>query len=115
MWKKTNLRGKAFEAGSNLLLSIHEIHRHPKLWENPDDFKPERFDGNPKQYSSQYFPFGAGPRKCIGNNFAMFEMIIALQELLSRYRIQPENSEIEIKPLITLKPKNAFLTFTSKS
>ncbi|MGB8376481.1 MAG: cytochrome P450, partial [Salegentibacter sp.] len=92
-----------------------EIHRHPKLWENPDDFKPERFHGSPQQYSSQYFPFGAGPRKCIGNNFAMFEMIIALQELLSRYRIQPETSEIEIKPLITLKPKNAFLTFVPKS
>lgn len=113
--EKDEFEGKRFEAGSNLLLSIHEIHRHPKLWEDPDDFKPQRFSGNPKQYSSQYFPFGAGPRKCIGNNFAMFEMILALQELLSRYRIQPEASAIEIKPLITLKPKNAFLTFTPKS
>lgn len=113
--EKDEFEGKSFEAGSNLLLSIHEIHRHPKLWENPDDFKPERFHGSPQQYSSQYFPFGAGPRKCIGNNFAMFEMIIALQELLSSYRIEPETSEIEIKPLITLKPKNAFLTFVPRN
>nr|WP_313791529.1 cytochrome P450 [Lacinutrix neustonica] len=40
-------------------------------------------------YSAQYFPFGAGPRKCIGNNFAMFEMIIAVTTLLKTYKIHP--------------------------
>lgn len=109
--EEDEFEGKIFEPGSNLLFSIFEIHRHPKLWKDPNDFKPERFDGNPKKFSSQYFPFGAGPRKCIGNNFAMFEMIIALQELILCYKILPVSSEIEIKPLITLKPKNAYVKF----
>ena len=109
-----NFEGKHFEPGSNLLFSVYEIHRHPDLWEKPDDFIPQRFGANPKQYSSQYFPFGAGPRKCIGNNFAMFEMIIAISELMDKYKISPLSSEIDIKPLITLKPKNAILKFEKR-
>lgn len=101
--------GVKFPPGSNLLFSLYEIHRHPELWEKPDEFRPERFAEGGKQYSSQYFPFGAGPRKCIGNNFAMFEMIIAISEFISRYRIISVSNNIEIKPLITLKPENAFL------
>ena len=106
--------GKHFEPGSNLLFSLHEVHRHPDLWEDPDAFKPERFAEGGRKYSSQYFPFGAGPRKCIGNNFAIFEMIIAVAEIVKDYRIIPVNKEIEIKPLITLKPKNAVLRFEKR-
>ncbi|HKJ48532.1 MAG TPA: cytochrome P450 [Christiangramia sp.] len=106
--------GKYLEPGSNLLFSLHEVHRHPDLWEDPDDFKPERFEEGGRKYSSQYFPFGAGPRKCIGNNFAMFEMIIAVTELVDRYKIIAVNDEIDIKPLITLKPKNAILKFQKR-
>ena len=106
--------GIQFEKGSNLLFSVYEIHRHPKLWKDPEKFKPERFANGGRQFSSQYFPFGAGPRKCIGNNFAMFEMIIALLELTSTYRIHPVKEEMEIKPLITLKPKNAILQFEKR-
>ncbi|QYA24364.1 cytochrome P450 [Gramella sp. MT6] len=107
--------GKYFEPGSNLLFSLYEIHRHPDLWDDPEDFKPDRFDGNSRKYSSQYFPFGAGPRKCIGNNFAMFEMIIAITELILEYKISPVSAPIEIKPLITLKPKNAVLKFEKRT
>ncbi|WP_179349146.1 cytochrome P450 [Winogradskyella pacifica] len=100
-----------FEAGCNLLFSVYEMHRHPKLWEQPDAFLPERFNEGGRKFSSHYFPFGAGPRKCIGNNFAMFEMIIAVSELVSSFKITPDFDAIDITPLITLKPKNAFLTF----
>jgi len=104
-----------FEAGSSLLFSVYEIHRHPKLWNQPNVFLPERFAEGGRQYSSQYFPFGAGPRKCIGNNFAMFEMIIAVTELISKFKIHPEFEEIDITPLITLKPKNAMLRFEQRT
>ena len=104
-----------FKAGSSLLFSIFEIHRHPELWEQPDAFMPERFSEGGRKYSSQYFPFGAGPRKCIGNNFAMFEMIIAVSQLVSKYKIIPEFETIDITPLITLKPKNAYLRFEPRS
>lgn len=113
--EEDEFEGKYFEPGSNLLFSIHEVHRHPDLWEDPDAFKPERFAEGGRKFSSQYFPFGAGPRKCIGNNFAMFEMIIAVTELVSQYKIVPGFDEIDIKPLITLKPKNAILKFQSRS
>jgi len=100
-----------FEKGSSLLFSIVEIHRHTDYWEDPLAFKPERFDGPPKQHSAYYYPFGAGPRMCIGNNFAFFEMQLAITALIKRFTIGPKNDAIEILPLITLKPKNAFLTF----
>jgi hypothetical protein len=104
-------KGMQFKAGSNLLLSVIEMHRHPELWEEPNEFMPERFAGGSGKFSAQDFPFGAGPRKCIGNNFAMFEMIIAITELVSRYKISPKFESIEITPLISLKPKNAILQF----
>lgn len=103
-----------FEAGSNLLFSVYEIHRHPELWEEPDTFMPERFNEGSRKFSSQYFPFGAGPRKCIGNNFAMFEMIIAVTELIYKFKLEPGFDTIEITPLITLKPKNAHLNFVPR-
>jgi cytochrome P450 len=99
--------------GSTLLFSMYEIHRHKDFWEAPEKFAPERFE-DPKQHSSYYYPFGAGPRMCIGNNFAMYEMIMTIAELVSRYEISGAKGEIEIQPLITLKPKNAFLEFKSR-
>ena len=103
-----------FKKGSNLLFSIYEIHRHPQLWERPNDFLPARFEDGSRKFSSQYFPFGAGPRKCIGNNFAMFEMIIAVTELVKTYIVSAQFESIEITPLIALKPKNAFLRFQER-
>ena len=109
-----SFNGMNFKKGSNLLFSIYEIHRHPKLWEDADSFKPERFEEGGRKFSSQYYPFGAGPRKCIGNNFAMFEMILAITELIRNYKITPKFEAIELNPLITLKPKNAFLRFEQR-
>lgn len=109
-----NFNGMHFDSGSNLLFSVYEIHRNPDLWEQPNDFLPERFAEGGRKFSSQYFPFGAGPRKCIGNNFAMFEMIIAVNELISKFKIRPEFEAIEMTPLITLKPKNAYLRFEER-
>jgi cytochrome P450 len=103
-----------FKPGCSLLFSVYEMHRHPQLWEQPERFKPERFEEGSRKFSSQYFPFGAGPRKCIGNNFAMFEMIIAVTELVSKYKIHAEFDEIGITPLITLKPKNALVRLETR-
>ena len=75
---------------------------------NPEKFKPERFAEG--RYSN-YYPFGAGPRKCIGNNFAMYEMVLTIAELVSKYRLSSTKEKIGVLPLITLKPKNAILKF----
>ncbi|WP_029037639.1 cytochrome P450 [Salinimicrobium xinjiangense] len=102
--------GLEIPKGSTLLFSMFEIHRHKDLWEDPERFDPERFT-DPRKYSSCYYPFGAGPRMCIGNNFAMYEMILTVAELVSRFEISSCKTEIEFQPLITLKPKNSILKF----
>ncbi|MEN1783576.1 MAG: cytochrome P450 [Bacteroidota bacterium] len=99
--------GKRLSENTALLFSVIEIHRHEKHWKNPLQFCPERFQGPPNQHSGYYYPFGAGPRMCIGNNFAMFEMQLALGELLRKYDIAPTVNPIEVLPLITLRSKNA--------
>ncbi|MBU2927008.1 cytochrome P450 [Winogradskyella psychrotolerans] len=105
-------KGFHLKKGTSFLFSILEIHKHKDLWEHPEAFMPERFTPEKaKGYSSHYFPFGAGPRKCIGNNFAMFEMIMAVSELVSKFKIYPVQDTIEVNPLITLRPKHAFLKF----
>lgn len=102
--------------GNTILISFFEIHRHKDFWRSPDQFNPDRFgvDVDKKEYSDHYFPFGAGPRMCIGNNFAMYEMILAISNIIKKYKIGTSLKAIEIQPLITLKPKNAVLQFTSR-
>ncbi|WP_299255991.1 cytochrome P450 [uncultured Aquimarina sp.] len=101
--------------GTTVLISFFEIHRYKNFWKNPTMFDPDRFHSdNKKEYSDWYFPFGAGPRMCVGSNFAMYEMIYTLSELVRKYKISTSISEIEIKPLITLKPVNAILKFEKR-
>lgn len=104
--------GMIFPKNSSLLFSLLEIHTNPDYWDRPKEFRPHRFaEASANQFSGQYFPFGAGPRMCIGNNFAMYEMILAIAEVIETYKISERTTPIEIKPLITLKPKNAILEF----
>ena len=100
--------------GTTLLISFFEIHRNSRNWENPETFSPERFKKDAKEYSDYYFPFGAGPRMCIGSNFAMYEMIMVVNRLVSKYKLNTKIENIEIKPLITLKPKSSYIHFTER-
>ena len=111
--EEDEFNGLKFDKNSNLLFSFYEIHRSKKHWEKPLVFNPDRFESN--KNPEAYFPFGAGPRKCIGSNFAMYEMILAVSELVLNYKILPVKEEIEILPLITLKPKNAFVEFQKRA
>ncbi|GIL65093.1 hypothetical protein Vafri_18867 [Volvox africanus] len=78
-------------AGSDLFISVWNLHRSPTLWDDPERFKPERFgplDGpipNEITENFSYLPFGGGRRKCIGDQFALFEALVALAMLLRRY------------------------------
>ena len=106
--------GMILPKGSTLLFSVYEIHRHPNFWKNPEDFNPERFQDENIKFSKNYYPFGAGPRMCIGNNFAMYEMILAIIALVEQFEIVEKKDPIQIKPLITLKPHNAILEFKKR-
>jgi hypothetical protein len=98
-----------------VLMSIYELHRYEDFWEQPNTFYPDRFNEiDKKEYQDYYYPFGAGPRMCVGNNFAMYEMIITVAEVLKKYSVTTSISEVEINPLISLKPKEVSLMFIAR-
>ncbi|WP_273844670.1 cytochrome P450 [Halalkalibacter alkalisediminis] len=76
---------------------------------DPDLFIPERFEGDffKKIPTYAYFPFGGGPRVCIGNHFAHMEVVLVLACICQRYRFQliENHHEIRPQPLITLRPR----------
>ncbi len=103
-----------FKIKKNTLIgvSFYELHRNPKYWKNPDEFIPERFLGDQKKESMQYFyPFGAGPRMCIGTGFAIYEMCLTIAQVVKKYIIKSNNDVIQFNPLITLKPVNIEVSF----
>lgn len=96
-------------------VSFYELHRNPKYWKNPEIFDPERFLGEQKKESYKYFyPFGAGPRMCIGLGFAVYEMGLTLSYLVKNYRISSAKKDIQFNPLVTLKPVGASITFSKR-
>ncbi|MCI9846792.1 cytochrome P450 [Flavobacterium pectinovorum] len=101
--------------GTLIGVSFYELHRNPKYWENPNEFIPERFLGEQKKKSLQYFyPFGAGPRMCIGTGFAIYEMCLTLSYIIKRYIIKSTKTDIQFNPLITLKPVGAEVLFLKR-
>ena len=107
--------GHVIPANSMFLLAIYELHRDSRFWESPDHFIPERFSTIDKnRLSDYYFPFGAGPRMCVGNNFAMYEMVLVVAEILKNYSIEPMTEDVELNPLISLRPKEVLLKLISR-
>ena len=101
--------------GTLIGVSIYEMHRNKAYWAEPETFRPERFlEDNKKEITSHYMPFGRGPRLCIGNNFAMYEMILVVNEILNKFNVETNKDTVEIKPLITLKPANVELKFVRR-
>ncbi|MGD9723801.1 MAG: cytochrome P450 [Pirellulales bacterium] len=101
--------GYPVPAKATFILSQMIIHRHPDFWERPDEFDPTRFlpphnTGRPK---FAFFPFGGGPRICIGNQFAMIEGPLALAALAQRFHFSlVPNQDIVPDPTFTLRPKH---------
>jgi cytochrome P450 len=91
------------------------LHRDKNLWKEELKFEPERFIADAKiAKSKNYFPFGAGPRMCIGNNFAMAEMSFFLSAFLGKFQIKQTAQIPEMKPLITLRPDKVILNIQRK-
>ncbi|HET7786576.1 MAG TPA: cytochrome P450 [Myxococcales bacterium] len=96
--------GYRIPAGSILFVSPYVVHRHPALWDDPEGFDPQRFAQEPPR--GAYFPFGGGPRMCIGNGFASMESELLLATLAQRVRpdLVPGH-RVELEPSITLRPR----------
>jgi cytochrome P450 len=96
-------------------ISFYELHRHPDYWEQPNEFIPARFLGEAKKKTAGiYYPFGAGPRMCIGLGFAVFEMVLSVAHLVSSFSFSSEMEEMQMTPLITLKPMDVFVKFAPR-
>jgi cytochrome P450 len=96
-------------ANTLIWMSPYATHRHPDFWENPEVFDPERF--SPVRSAGRphfaHFPFGGGPRLCIGSNFAMMEAQLILTTVAQHYRLRlvPGHSVVP-EVLLTMRPRN---------
>jgi len=97
--------------GMLVWIPVLAIHRDEKYYDNPKKFDPERFLNNKMNNSSNYMPFGLGPRMCIANRFAMLEIKILLFHLLARCELKPSaktSSPIQFCKDFMIMPKNGF-------
>jgi cytochrome P450 len=107
--KAETLGGHRLKPGTMLFIPVYAVHRHERLWRNPDQFDISRFmDGRDKLISrTAYLPFGAGPRICIGATLAMMEMTIGLATLLQSVRFKSIDGFVP-DPIsrVTLRPRH---------
>jgi cytochrome P450 len=75
---------------TDVFISPYLLHRHPAFWDDPERFNPQRFEGLDAEgrHRFAYIPFSVGPRHCIGENVAMFEMLVHLQTMCRRFRLR---------------------------
>ncbi|HJT01668.1 MAG TPA: cytochrome P450 [Terriglobales bacterium] len=95
-------------ARTTVLMSQYVLHRDPRYFHDPLRFNPERFTPQAKAARPRlaYFPFGAGPRQCIGESFAWMEGVLALATIGQRWKLRlMPGHRLEPQPLITLRPK----------
>ena len=82
------------------------LHRHKRLWNDPDSFDIERFASKGERHRFQYLPFGAGPRTCVGAQFATAEALTLLAHWLAEWRFVDIGRKVEPGGMVTLRPKN---------
>ena len=104
-------------AGSMVIVHVYGAHHATKHWPDPETFDTGRFiKGNEKlRVPFTYLPFGGGPRGCIGNHYAMLQMLMILRDVLRKYDFQVAPGQtIEAQPMVILRPKNGIrMTFTN--
>lgn len=103
------IRGYRIPAGSSVFVSPYVTHRHPEFWQNPEAFDPERFATEVAVTRPRfaYFPFGGGPRQCIGIHMAKLQMQLAVAMVVQRYRFEAvPGHPVERGATVSLRPVN---------
>ena len=105
----TVIAGHVIPGGVNVILDIMGMHRHPDVWEEPEEYNPLRF--HPSQAEERhlyaYIPFSAGSRNCIGQNFALNEMKIVIALLVKQFRLSLDKShKVVQQDCVVLVAKN---------
>jgi cytochrome P450 len=101
--------GYTVHAGQSVALSPWVTHRDPRYFVNPNEFEPERWAGDRANDSPRfaYFPFGAGPRACIGEAMAMQELCLVIAAIVQRFHLRPaDDRPMQLSAAITLHPKH---------
>jgi cytochrome P450 len=106
------LRGHAIPAGAQILMSQWVVHRDARWFPAPERFDPDRWQPERARLLPKfaYFPFGGGPRVCVGNHFAMMEAALILATVAQRFRVELVPGErLELAPSVTLRQKGSGL------
>ena len=104
-----DIGGYRMPKGSTFFMSQWVMHRDPALFDAPEQFRPERWAGDAQRRLPRfaYFPFGGGPRICIGNRFAMMEATLILAVLAQRFSFAlTPDSKLDLFPSATLRPRS---------
>ncbi|MEO8529932.1 MAG: cytochrome P450, partial [Deltaproteobacteria bacterium] len=102
------LRARTAKKGAQIVLSPWHLQRHEDMWDDPDDFKPDRYGTeNAKQcLRDAYMPFSLGPRVCIGAGFAMIEGPLLLAMMVARFTFTPSGPPPIPAAYLTLRSQN---------
>ncbi|HVG30810.1 MAG TPA: cytochrome P450 [Pyrinomonadaceae bacterium] len=107
--RDVEIGGYTIPKRAQVFMMSYAVQRDPRFWREPEAFRPERWsNGETKDLPKfAYFPFGGGPRVCIGNQFAMMEAVLSLASIARRFRFTPApNSRVEPVPGMSLRPRD---------
>jgi cytochrome P450 len=102
----TRVAGTRLEAGEQLLMPTYAHHRDRRVWSEPAVFRPDRWAEEASRSCDAYFPFGSGPRVCIGRQVALTEAQFALAAILQAYDVEVVPDRFDFRPAVTLQPSN---------
>jgi cytochrome P450 len=102
----TELAGVELPEGESLLMSTYAHHRDRRVWDDPEAFRPERWANGASRADDSYFPFGSGPRVCIGRQVALTEAQFTLAHVLQHYDVEVLTETLDLQPAVTLRPSH---------
>ena len=106
------LGGYPIASRTDVFICPYLLHRHPAFWTEPEAFKPGRFAAADaeERHRFSYIPFAVGPRHCIGEGLAMFEMLVHMQRMSRRFRLTRAGDDpIELEAQINLRPRSPLM------
>jgi len=113
--KNTTIDGVNFKKNDQVILPLSELHRCPKSFQSPNQFKPNRFLSS-KHHPGSFIPFGTGPKSCVGTSLAYLEAQIVIKEICKHFELYRSQNQIETNAYITLHPNNnQIITFKRRS